>query len=262
MDYEKEKLLRMLKHVKNITGDYKSIDALSTEAEVKHGDEGAVYTKYLAYIEFENTNLILAYGPNKWGESTEYVGTSVTKTKDIFNLNEPYPEVQEAFDLSEINIEMLVDELNSESNASYIDLRVKLDKKELIVAIKLLTSSLNNLNNSDYSPLKNKLQVPYEQVVSLESEKSDIVNYSKPVLTDPSCSQVRIDNLDRKNEEFIFSQYETFNPKTGELILRTETIDLADYSYESKVDACDAFGVKVLETEPVLLAEYLFELGV
>lgn len=85
------------------------------------------------------------------------------------------------------------------------------------------------------------------------------------ILTDPSCSQFR---LDISNSKYIFQEFRITNPETKEGKIFKAEIDLDDYSWTEIIEACDTFGydketvAKWLteRKELDLIAECLFEL--
>lgn len=86
------------------------------------------------------------------------------------------------------------------------------------------------------------------------------------VLTDPDCNQLRLEV--EPDQIYIFREDRLINPETGETEVYESEMNINDYDWWEKVDACESFGYNaqqvdkwITEGEEIdLILECLFEL--
>lgn len=88
------------------------------------------------------------------------------------------------------------------------------------------------------------------------------------ICTDPSCNQYRKDLDGDNGDVYLFREDRTINPETGETKEYQTEIDLKNYGWLEKVEACEPFGYNTEQVdewinrgeEKALIAECIFEM--
>lgn len=87
-------------------------------------------------------------------------------------------------------------------------------------------------------------------------------------MTDPSCNQMRKELIE--DQSYSFREDRLINPKTRETEVFEKTLDIYDYDWWDKVEACEPFGYTAEQVdkwiaageETALILECIFELSV